>query len=162
MKLIRSSIIVLLLTLSLFACGRKSQPKPPEERAPAPVREAKIEPRSSSLVLKWKAPIETASGDEILYLDTFDVLRKVNRKNVSPDYREIAVINVKEDEVSDFEYQFEDREVELGTVYEYLIVPRDGEGIEGVPQLSLRVSFLGAGSLVESIPFVVEGEEDTK
>ena len=146
--------MLLFVSFLLFsACGRKSQPKPPEERAPAPVRALRIEPKENSLRLVWQGPVETVSGDELLYLSSFDVLRKLIQKDEENSFSEIAVITVSEEAGVDQEYNYEDKDISLGGQYEYLVVPRDGQGIEGVPGQSMRVSFLGSGSVVEAIPF---------
>lgn len=146
-------VFFLLFTLS---CGRKSLPKPPEERAPSPVKSARIEARKSSAVIIWNAPTETASGKEIIELRSFDILRRTSKRGVSSSFVEIAVIPVIDNTNLTKDFAFEDKNIELGVVYDYIIVPRDAEGIEGEPDTILRLSFLGTNSLYESIPFTLE------
>ena len=154
-------IFIILLSLLLMSCGKKSQPKPPEERAPAAVRSARIEPGSKNLKLIWQGPVETASGDEIMYLESFQILRREIRKDSSRSYIEIADINIPEDADPNKEYVYDDKDIELGKVYDYLIIPVNDEGIEGLPASSLRVSFLGDGSVVELLPYKDSEEEET-
>jgi len=155
-RLVKILCFVLILAVFLSSCGRKSQVKPPEERAPAPVRSIVLDPKQNSIKLTWRGPSETVSGEDLLFLNSFNILRRIVQKNGKSSYSEIAVISVSEDADTELEYSYEDKEVTLGTQYDYLIVPRDNQGIEGTPDQILRVSYLGPGSLIESLPFLVE------
>ena len=140
-KLALTLISLVVISIFFCSCGRKSLPKPPEDRAPLPVGDARIEAKSRSVVLIWKAPTENAGGDEILELRSFNILRKTSSKGVSSDFVELAVISLDKDTDLSKEFSYEDSNIELGLVYDYIIVPRDTEGIEAEPSTILRLSF---------------------
>ncbi|HMO16686.1 MAG TPA: fibronectin type III domain-containing protein [Oligoflexia bacterium] len=153
--------VVSLLNFSASGCGRKSGLKPPEESAPGPVVFPRMEPHSSSIVLKWSPPGETAGGDEIIGPVSYNILRRLVGKDSYRSFEEVAVIepNPEESKGSGLTLEYEDTEIVPGGQYEYLIVPRDSYGYEGIPAVRLRVTFIGPASIIETLPFL-EPDED--
>lgn len=143
------------------SCGRKSGVKPPEESAPGPVVFPRIEVRSNSLVLLWLPPKQTAGGDEIVGDLRYEILRRSVGKESYQRFEEIAVIVPDMEEViPNQSITYEDFDISAGKQYEYLIVPRDSYGYEGIPAVRLRVTFIGTASVVETLPFYEDGEEE--
>jgi hypothetical protein len=154
-------IVMVSLTVSLASCGRKSAVKPPEEGAPGPVIFPRLEARSNSVLLLWLPPKETAGGDEIVDDLQYEILRRPVGKDVFERFDEIAIIETdsSEETPANKSFEYEDFDIQQGKQYEYLIVPRDSYGYEGIPDIRLRVTFIGAASVVETLPFF-EDEED--
>lgn len=154
-KKLYAVIFVLLTIASLSSCGRKSGLRPPEESAPGAVVFPRLEAYSSTVILKWLPPKQTAGGDEIIGPLSYDILRRLVGKDSYQSFEEIAVIEpdpeVKREPGVPFEY--EDIDIVQGGQYEYLIVPRDSYGYEGVPAVRLRVTFIGTASVIETLPF---------
>jgi len=146
---------VVVFILSFPGCGRKSSLRPPEESAPGPVVFPRLEAYASTLVLKWLAPKQTAGGDEILDPLTYNILRRFVGKDSYQSFEEIAVIEPDPDEkrASGLPFEYEDTDIVQGGQYEYLIVPRDSYGYEGIPAVRLRVTFIGTASVIETLPF---------
>jgi hypothetical protein len=150
------------LTVSLSSCGRKSGVKPPEEGAPGPVIFPRLEARSNSVLLLWLPPRETAGGDEIVDDLRYEILRRPVGKDVFQRFDEIAIIETdsSEERPANKSFEYEDFDIQQGKQYEYLIVPRDSYGYEGIPDVRLRVTFIGAASVVETLPFFEDEEDD--
>lgn len=158
-----ATCFLLICLLLVGGCGRKSGLRPPEESAPGPVVFPRIEPQSNSLVLKWQAPKETAGGDEIISDLSYEILRRPVGKGVYQRFEEIAIIELDEKELASLAgkpFEYEDAAIEQGKQYEYLIVPRDGYGYEGVPAVRLRATFIGPASVIETLPFSEDGEDE--
>ncbi len=143
------------------SCGRKSNVKPPEESAPGPVVFPRIEARSNSLVLLWLPPKETAGGDEIVGDLRYEILRRSVGRDAYQRFEEIAVIvtDTDEERPSNESFEYQDFDILQGKQYEYLIVPRDSYGYEGVPAVRLRATFIGTASVVETLPFYEDEDE---
>jgi hypothetical protein len=161
-KLFSLVILILAFAFCLNSCGRKSILKPPEESAPGPVNFPRIEARSNSLLLLWIAPKETAGGDEITASLRYEILRRFVGKDSYQKFEEIATVTPLEDDenTANTSLQYEDFDIFQGKQYEYLIVPRDSYGYEGIPNVRLRVTFIGSASVIETLPFYEDGEED--
>jgi hypothetical protein len=154
-------LLVFSVEGAFSGCGRKSNVKPPEESAPGPVVFPRMEARSNSLVLLWLPPRETAGGDEITGDLRYEILRRQAGRESFQKFDEIAVIvpDPEEERQPNQSYQYEDHDIVHGKQYEYLIVPRDSYGYEGIPAVRLRATFIGAASVIETLPFF-EDEED--
>jgi hypothetical protein len=155
-------ILCLLAAGGLFSCGRKSNVKPPEESAPGPVIFPRLEARSNSLVLLWLPPKETAGGDEIIGDLRYEILRRSVGREAFQRFEEIAVIVPDPDveRAPNQSLEYEDIDIVHGKQYEYLIVPRDSYGYEGIPAVRLRATFIGAASVVETLPFYEDDDDE--
>ena len=150
--------LVLLLTISLVCslagCGRKGRPKPPEATAPTPVTNLSAEPGVGSISLTWLAPTTNASGDSLDNLERFIVLRSTVVKGQRPRPEEIGVVVVNRGDAGAAtqkgSYSFKDPVVKVGQRYEYVVVPVNDSGVEGVADRGLRISFAGESSIVDS------------
>ncbi len=152
-------LLMLLCSVMLLVgsgCGRKGRPKPPEATAPTPVTNLTADAGVSAVTLTWIAPTTNASGDSLDNLERFVVLRSVVTKGKRPSPEEIGVVVVNAAEEAAAEgtalkgrYTFKDPAVKVGQRYEYVVVPVNDSGVEGVADRGLRVSFAGESSVVE-------------
>ena len=153
-----TKLFLLLLSFAVLTaavgCGRKGRPKPPEATAPTPVTNLTAEASVGSITLNWIAPTTNASGDSLDNLERFIVLRSIVTKGRRPEPEEIGVVVVNAGDAeaaagSKGRYRFKDPAVKVGQRYEYVVLPVNDSGVEGVADRGLRVSFAGESSVVE-------------
>lgn len=165
-RAINTILCVLVLGLAVN-CGKKGDPKPPEETAPSAVKYLVARASVESVVLEWYAPTSDASGDPLINLVGFVVRRSIYEKGESPDFERIAEITYNPSEsVSKQQppeptgqvdkdvgemFSYEDRQVEPGKKYEYIVLPVNEEGVEGEAAQIIRVTFTGESSLIENL-----------
>lgn len=162
--LIRATLIALsLFSIGLVGCGKKASPKPPEASAPSPVVALTVVADTKGVVLSWERPLSTASGDDLVNLSQFIVRRAELRGGTTPSFDDIAEISAGANVVvgeststggdttqSVVSFRYEDLQVEHGKRYIYQVVPVNDYDVEGLPGRLVRVSFLGAESVVEN------------
>lgn len=148
-------LVILVCIFTLTACGRKGPPKPPEESAPQPVRYLEVIPTESSVNLKFQAPLKTVGGDDIIELSTFYIGRRGIGKDASENFQNIAELefNVEKNNPKSDWFEYNDQNVMKGSQYEYIVVAGDDAGYLSAPPYILRVTYLGASTLIENLPF---------
>ncbi len=164
-----SLALILALSLGLTACGKKNNPKPPEDIAPNVVQVYTAIPQADGIILTWQSPDTDVQGAELRDLASFTVSKNVYSRDAIPDFEEIAEIPVEiersqlpagEAAVGAFSnalpggflkrsYAYKDKAVQPGKKYEYTVTPVNQDGVKGVRSNILRVTFLGQSSLVE-------------
>jgi len=84
--------IALLLVISLLitGCGRKTPPVPPETVLPTPISDLRQQLDEHGVTLIWTAPSRTVQGDKLARIDGFELLRAVVGED---DYCEGCPIN---------------------------------------------------------------------
>lgn len=149
----KQAIIYLLTILMLtIACGRKTPPEAPEDRAPRPVMNLKVETNRNGIKLTWKAPTENVKGDELTALDSFNVYRREYQLAQSNKFKQVANIKIEKIEV----YSFTDLKVEAGKTYDYLVSAISDEGVVGVQESFARITFKGSESTTTITPYIEE------
>lgn len=150
--------ILLIILLFAAGCGRKGPPKPPEEIAPQAVRFLEVQPSERGVKLRFQAPLKTVGGDEIIGLKLFTIGRRSLGKDASERFLSIAElefdVTIHNPKSQWFEY--EDKTIVTGGQYEYVVVASDDSGYVSKSPYILRVTFLGANSVIENLPM----EED--
>lgn len=145
------------LSVLLAACGKKGPPRPPEAIAPDPIEFFEARGTVDGVQLRWQAPQRDASGEPLTDLAGFVVQRNRYSKERSPDFEEIALIEVRPEDGEEqapsrkpVSYAYEDSDVQPGSQYEYMVLPINDDGVEGRPASVLRVTFIGEASVVET------------
>lgn len=165
-------VVLALVGLIFFwfsSCGRKGSPVPPENFAPSAVRFLSAQSEDNFIMLSWEVPLTQANGVPLQDLAGFNVRRNKLIENEQPHFLflEDVKVGLPSDVARDEEknkvsptqpkipegskYSFRDQDVKAGEVYEYMVIPYNEAGIEGVVTNGVRVKFSGAkGSTVES------------
>lgn len=142
------------LILALSSCGRMGPPKPPEESAPQAVRYLELVADDASVKLRFQAPLNTVGGEDIIDLSTFYIGRRILSKDSSESFTNIAELDFnpeKNNPKSDW-FEYEDQSIAIGGQYEYIVLAEDAVGYVSQSPYTLRVTFLGANSIVENLP----------
>ncbi len=150
--------IVYISLLFAVSCGRKGPPKPPEEIAPQSVRFLEIIPADKGVKLRFQAPLKTVGGDEIIGLKVFSIGRRLLSKDSSERFLVIAELEFDEliDNPKTRWFEYEDQSISTGGQYEYVVVAEDDSSYVSKSPYILRVTFLGANSVIENLPMEEE------
>jgi hypothetical protein len=149
-------LILACICIMLFiSCGRKANPRPPEERAPSPVRFLTATAGVGALELSWEAPLTNARGEPLTDLAGFLIKRKVISKNIQTRYSDIAKVEIEfepmtEGSIWKNNYSYRDEDVKPRQRYEYAIVPYNVSNIKGEIRNILIVTFIGEASVIET------------
>lgn len=138
-------LLLLVLTISTLACGRKSDPRAPELAAPKPINNLSARVAPDGVTLTWNRPTEYIDGKEIKDLASFVIFRK----ELSPScldcpvpYRQLQIVNVEDREkfVKQKQYRFDDREVRANVVYRYRVSAQLFDGSLSAPSNEVEIS----------------------
>jgi hypothetical protein len=146
---LRIFLFIVLSILCLTACGKKGDPKPPEESAPSPVKNFAAIGEVEAVVLSWDAPETTVADDDLKDLEGFIVRRSGYVKGESPNFSEITDVTLNKDGTKHYIYR--DKNLTPGEAVEYVVVPYNSDGVEGANSQVVRVTFSGASSRVEGL-----------
>lgn len=115
--------LALLFMLSLFSCGRKAPPRPPEDVLPRAIVDLSAKNEAQGIQLSWSRPLTYADGTRMADLAGFTIERAVG---TAPHTR-FARLGVLE--VSDRDrfrqikhFQYVDRDTTPATTYQYRVV----------------------------------------
>lgn len=147
------ALLVAIVGVGAIGCGKKGNPRPPEDFAPIAVSSFRVEGDVDAVVLYWEAPQFDQQGGKLEELGGFIVRRSVFAKDEAPDFDEIAEVEaVPSDPKSKLpqQYSYEDTTVEAGSTYDYLVYGLNARGVEGLPSGVIRVTFIGESSVVEA------------
>lgn len=145
-------MLLVLVVLLALGCGRRGDPRPPEEFAPAPVRNLTGRGQVEGVVLSWQTPLQTADGDELLDLATFVIERGDYEKGEHTSFDELAELPALQDPqtgVRQQDYSFTDTTLTPGASYEYRVRALNGDGVSAPVAPGLRVVFTGESSTFE-------------
>ncbi len=68
--------LILLLSMEVFACGKKANPVAPEDTVPAPVSDLRAWAKAEGIFLEWSLPAKNADGSRLEGLLGFRVFRQ--------------------------------------------------------------------------------------
>lgn len=184
---IKSLYFLLFAFLLFFAgCGKYSKPLPPEDFAPAEVKDLAIFASVQGVSFSWTSPDKDARGEDLLSLEGY----RVYRRDLEPDARLQdpfakfdLITEVKDTHLAEelelkrqaeeqgqiarkvslpeerSKFAFQDSSVKSGKRYLYQIVPVNQGGVEGVVAERIDVSFRGEISQVTRLPYAAEDFE---
>lgn len=160
--LIRKSKIFLLLGLIgiSFACGRKENPRPPEDFAPSSVQALSAAGEVDAIVLNWKSPETDARGELLKDLSSFQILRKDLEEGDGARFHVLDEMEIEQEKDKSAavgkRFSYRDTNVNPGKRYEYFVLPLNDRGVEGQSSSYLRVTFIGKSSVVEALAWNAE------
>jgi len=115
--------LVLLLAVSLLACGRVAPPRSPEDMAPQTISDLSATNVAEGIQLSWSRPLTYADGTRMTDLGSFIVECAVGTEPHVAFHR-LAVLEVSDRDrfrqVKHFQYV--DRDTNAETTYQYRLV----------------------------------------
>lgn len=144
---IKYLILILLIFPTLSACGTKGPVRPLETPLPGPATALELRQQGASLLLGWQLPTKNLDGSALnrppvldIYRMTFDPAddcpecydRSTLLHRIDPEFPEPS-LQVGE------RYLLNDRQVKVGTGYQYKLVPRYASGEIGRPVILRQV-----------------------
>lgn len=147
----------LVAALLLVSCGKKAPPRPPEALAPSPVKFLTASATVDGVTLFWQSPSTTASGDPLEDLHGFVIERSEHEKGEEPDFDTLVELALpetsepsKEGTEASKRFSYKDTSVKAGKSYEYSVVGVNEDGVEGAALSTIRVTFIGESSVIET------------
>jgi len=155
-----------LAALALTACGKKSPPVAPEQRAPQPVADLTGEVDESAIVLSWTPPNRRVDNTRQLDATLMRIFRVADAGAGEPKsamltdgriagYEEIAAIRSGEPEPAvrrGPRLAYADRKgLTYGRRYTYVVVTGDSQGRIGPPSRRVSVSYAAAPAEPENV-----------
>ncbi|WP_456434176.1 fibronectin type III domain-containing protein [Thermosulfuriphilus sp.] len=132
-------LILVVILLPLWGCGRKTPPLAPEEVAPRPVTKLRYELFLEGVRLRWKAPRRTLAGTPIGHLKGFEILKteELLDKELT---RSFKIFVPADKDLGQKPYvSYEDRKLRSGSRYLYRV--RAVRGFRSLGAYSAPVSF---------------------
>jgi len=139
------------------ACGRKTSPIPPENNAPQAVEQLIANAKATGVEISWVSPSKTVRGKKLFDLSSFDVRSRLLGSKGSFKRAGRIFLDDSERKTSSRgekiskRFVFFDDSLSHGGAYEYIVVPVNDYGTDGLISSILRVNFTGLSSSVESI-----------
>lgn len=155
----RRLLLLALVGLAAFGCGRKGPPVAPERRVPAVVSGLTATIDGRAIVLSWTNPTTRADGTRLKDLSVLRVHRREEPEHAEPKpavlawgkvvgYDEVATIGLAEPapaKVQGNRVSWADRTtLSVGRRYVYVVTAIDGIGRSSPPSERLAVTFLAA------------------
>jgi len=116
----------LLVVLAACACGRKTDPRPPELVAPRPIGELSLTTLGEGVALRWTRPTEYVDGSTMEDLGGFVIERSRENQRFNEHGRVEVTDRGRFQKVKRFDYL--DRAVMSGATYHYRIVAFTTDG----------------------------------
>jgi hypothetical protein len=113
-------LLIATMAVALVACGRKTDPKPPELVAPRAVSELALTTRADGVMIRWLRPTQYVDGSSMEDLAGFVIERSRNNEPFSELVRVPVTDRGMFQKVKRFEYV--DTTVASGTTYHYRIL----------------------------------------
>jgi len=127
------AISVLLLCLSLPACGKKTPVRPPALVLPEPTGDLTLDIEKGSVVLRWGRPQKYVDGSEMEDLGSFTVLRATeDAQGQTSPFAKVATIPVEDRDRfrKTKRFTYTDTQLTAGTLYRYRVQSLTADGYE--------------------------------
>ena len=123
-RMMRSlAVITLVLAALLPSCGRKAQPRPPEDVMPRPIPDLGASNLADGIRLTWGRPSMYADGTRMMDLAGFVIERAVGTE-ARTVFKRLGTIEVSDrDRFRQIKsFQYVDHDTVPGTTYQYRVV----------------------------------------
>ncbi len=137
-------VSALALALLVLACGRKTDPQPPELVAPQPVNQLSLTRRPDGVALGWSRPTKYAGGSTMEDLGGFVIERSQSNSRFTEIGRVPVTDRGRFQKVKRFEYV--DAGLMPDTTYHYRIVAFTSDGYYSAPSGIVSVTWQPAAS----------------
>lgn len=134
--------------LLVSACGRKGDPRAPEQAMPQTIKDLRARAEAGGVVLTWGRPTRYVDGKELKDLAGFVIFRKdIPKITTCPDcpipYRERISVNVQDQErfMKKKQYRIVDQEVSAGIVYRYRVFSQLADGSLSEPSNEVEIAW---------------------
>lgn len=135
---------LLPIAFSLAGCGKKGDPRAPEQAMPEVIKDLKAGAGSRGIVLTWTRPQHYVDGKELRDLAGFVIFRK----ELSPScpecpvpYREKTTVQVEDQQkfIKRRQFRFVDEELSPKTIYRYRVFTQLLDGSLSEPSNEVEV-----------------------
>jgi hypothetical protein len=137
-------LAVLIGSLLLAACGKKTAPMPPQAVIPAPITGVEYRLDENGVTLSWPRPLRTDRGEKLARIDSFIVERAEYPlgdfcRDCPVRYHQVATVSGAEQVGGAKGPSYRDQELRPGYIYFYRVLTRMGWRLTSLP--SQPVSF---------------------
>ena len=137
-------LAILIGSLLLAACGKKTAPLPPQTVIPAPITGVEYQLDENGATLSWQRPTRTDRGEKLARIDSFIVERAEYPlsdfcRDCPVRYHQVATISATAQDEAASRSSYRDEELRPGHIYIYRILTRMGWQLTSLP--SQPVSF---------------------
>ena len=139
------AIFILIFSLaSLVGCGKKGDPRAPEQAMPEVIQDLKAEAESRGIVLTWTRPQRYVDGKELRDLAGFVNFRKELSQSCPEcqvPYRERTAVNVEDQQkfIKRRRFRFVEEELSPKTIYRYRVFTQLLDGSLSEPSNEVEV-----------------------
>jgi hypothetical protein len=114
---------IVLAGLSLFGCGRKALPRPPEDVLPKTITDLQATETANGIELTWSRPRTYVDGGRMTDLGGFTIAR-ASEADARAGFQRLTVIEVGDRERfrQTTRFRYVDESAAVGTQYHYQVV----------------------------------------
>ena len=137
-------LLPLAFGLLSFGCGKKGDPRAPEQAMPEVIKDLKAGAGSRGVVLTWTRPQQYVDGKELRDLAGFVIFRKELSQSCPEcpvPYREKTTVHVEDQQkfIKRKQFRFVDEELSPKTIYRYRIFAQLLDGSLSEPSNEVEV-----------------------
>ncbi len=176
-------IIVILVLFTCLSCGKYSKPRPPEDFAPAAVKELSVGTSVQGVSFSWKSPVSDTRNNDLKDLEGYRVYRReldAEARLLDPFATFELIAEIEDTHLKELlemkrqaseqglisrkvslpaersEFSYLDNTVVSGKRYLYQIIPINQGGVEGQVLERVDIAFRGEISQVTRLPYSAE------
>ena len=136
----------LLSLVSLSACGRKTDVRPPELVAPEPVGDLTLQTTEKTVQLHWGRPQKYVDGSNMDDLGGFVVLRATeNGQGKTGAFSQVATVSIEDRDRfrKAKRFSYTDEQLTAGTLYRYRVQAFTLDGYYSSPSNTVELVWQG-------------------
>jgi hypothetical protein len=140
----RGLVVVVLLLVAAWGCGKKGDPRPPELATPKTITDLRARSAPSGIILTWDRPTEYVDGTALKDLGSFVIFRKEVSQSC-PDcpvpYRQLTTVFVEDRNkfAQKNQYRYDDQEVRPKAIYRYRVSSQLLDGSLSAPSNEVEI-----------------------
>lgn len=140
-------LLILIGTLLLISCGKKTAPIPPGMVIPAPITGVEYQLDENGATLFWKKPLRTDQGKKLGRIDSFIIERAEYPSNEFCRECPVHYLNVASISATDRSEEqrsissYRDEDLRAGHIYLYRVLTRMGWQVTSLPSKPISFSW---------------------